>query len=209
MSPARQKIEIIPGAVWYPQYLDRDGQENLRSQVRDIARAAPLFQPAMPRTGKPFSVRMTNCGTLGWVSDKEGYRYQPLHPATHRPWPAMPEILLHIWQDVSGFHARPEACLINFYDQKAKMGLHQDQDEQDFSAPVVSVSLGDTAIFRIGSTTRGGPTRSLKLESGDVFVFGGPARLAFHGIDRLVPHSSTLLAQGGRINLTLRRVTPA
>lgn len=208
MTPVRQPIEIIPGAVWYPQYLDRAAQENLRDGLREIVRAAPLFQPTMPRTGKAFSVRMTNCGTLGWVSDKNGYRYQPLHPQTGKPWPQMPDILVQTWQELSGFPALPEACLINYYDAKAKMGLHQDRDEQEFDAPVVSLSLGDTAIFRIGGATRGGPTKSVRLESGDAFVFGGPARLAFHGIDRLVPQSSTLLAQGGRINLTLRRVTP-
>lgn len=207
MSAAGQKIEITSGAVWYPHYLDRAAQEKLRDAIRDVVRAAPLFQPTMPRTGKPFSVRMTNCGSLGWVSDKNGYRYQPNHPETGSPWPPMPEILLQAWHDLSGFAAPPEACLVNFYDREAKMGLHQDRDEQEFDAPVVSLSLGDTAIFRIGSTTRGGPTKSVKLESGDAFVFGGAARLAYHGIDRLVPDSSTLLAQGGRINLTLRRVT--
>ena len=202
-----QRVEIIPGAFWYPQYLDRAAQEHLRDAIRDVVRAAPLFQPTMPRTGKPFSVRMTNCGSLGWVSDKTGYRYQPLHPDMGNPWPPMPDILLQVWRDVSGFAHPPEACLVNFYDSTAKMGLHQDRDEQEMAAPVVSVSLGDTAIFRIGGTTRGGPTQSVKLESGDVFVFGGAARLAYHGIDRLVPGSSTLLSQGGRINLTLRRVT--
>ncbi|MGL4323727.1 MAG: alpha-ketoglutarate-dependent dioxygenase AlkB family protein [Beijerinckiaceae bacterium] len=202
-----QRVEIIPGAVWYPQYLDRAAQEHLRDAIRDVVRVAPLFQPTMPRTGKPFSVRMTNCGSLGWVSDKKGYRYQPQHPDMAQDWPPMPEILLQVWRGVSGFALLPEACLVNFYDSTAKMGLHQDRDEQEMDAPVVSVSLGDTAIFRIGGTTRGGPTQSVKLESGDVFVFGGAARLAFHGIDRLVPGSSTLLSQGGRINLTLRRVT--
>lgn len=202
-----QPIEIIPGAVWYPHYLNRAAQEKLRDAIRSVVRSAPLFQPTMPRTGKPFSVRMTNCGSLGWVSDQNGYRYQPHHPGTDNPWPPMPDILLQAWQDLSGFAAPPEACLVNFYDQAAKMGLHQDRDEQEFEAPVVSLSLGDTAVFRIGGTTRGGPTKSVKLESGDAFVFGGAARLAYHGIDRLVPNSSTLLAQGGRINLTLRRVT--
>ena len=202
-----QRIEIIPGAVWYPHYLDRAAQETLRDAIRDVVRAAPLFQPTMPRTGKPFSVRMTNCGPLGWVSDKNGYRYQPLHPDTQEPWPPMPEILLRTWNELSGFASTPEACLVNFYDQKAKMGLHQDRDENEFDAPVLSLSLGDTAIFRIGGSTRGGPTKSVRLESGDAFVFGGEARLAYHGVDRLIPDSSTLLTQGGRINLTLRRVT--
>ncbi|MGL4495623.1 MAG: alpha-ketoglutarate-dependent dioxygenase AlkB family protein [Beijerinckiaceae bacterium] len=202
-----QRIEIVPGAVWYPHYLDRAAQEALRDAIRAVVRAAPLFTPTMPRTGKPFSVRMTNCGTLGWVSDREGYRYQPLHPETGNPWPPMPDVLLQAWRELSGFSGAPEACLVNFYEPTARMGLHQDRDEQEFAAPVVSLSLGDTALFRIGGDTRGGATKSVKLESGDAFVFGGPARLAFHGIDKLYPGSSTLLAQPGRINLTLRRVT--
>ncbi|MGX1097498.1 alpha-ketoglutarate-dependent dioxygenase AlkB family protein [Amorphus sp. MBR-141] len=175
---------------------------------RALLRAAPWFVPRMPRTGKAFSVRMTNCGPLGWVSDVDGYRYQPLHPATGRPWPAIPQPLLDLWAAVSGVEAPPEACLVNLYDTKARMGLHQDRDEQTFEAPVVSVSLGDTAVFRIGGTTRKGPTRSVRLASGDVIVFGGDDRLAFHGIDRIIAGSSTLMPDGGRINLTLRRVTP-
>ncbi len=202
-----QRIEVVPGAIWYPQYLDRAAQDALRDAIRSVVRAAPLFTPTMPRTGKPFSVRMTNCGALGWVSDRNGYRYQPLHPDTQMPWPAMPDSLAAAWQELSGYAHPPEACLVNFYEPAARMGLHQDRDEQDFDAPVVSLSLGDTALFRIGGATRGGATKSVKLESGDAFVFGGAARLAFHGIDKLYPGSSTLLAQPGRINLTLRRVT--
>ncbi len=174
-----------------------------------VIRDAPLFQPRMPRTGKPFSVRMTNGGPLGWVSDETGYRYQPTHPDTGRPWPPMPAALLALWDDLAGYGLPPEACLVNLYDAGARMGLHQDRDEAALDAPVVSVSLGDTALFRIGGTSRGGPTRSLRLASGDVFVFGGPARLVFHGIDRVLAGSSTLIRGGGRINLTLRRVTTA
>ena len=163
----------------------------------------------MPKTGKAFSVRMTNCGPLGWVSDVAGYRYQPLHPDTGQPWPPMPPVLLEAWEKLSGFAAPPQACLVNFYDGAARMGLHQDRDEQDFDAPVVSLSLGDTCLFRLGGIKRNDPTRSFKLASGDAFVFGGPARLAFHGVDRIYAGTSTLLPQGGRINLTLRRVTKA
>ena len=177
-------------------------------QAGAAARAAPLFTPEMPKTGKPFSVRMTNMGTLGWVSDQSrGYRYQATHPGTGAPWPAMPEMLLALWREVSNYGHPPEACLVNFYSGSAKMGLHQDRDEQALDAPVVSVSLGDTALFRIGGNERGGKTQSLKLASGDVLAFGGPARLCFHGIDRIYPGTSTLLKDGGRINLTLRRVT--
>ena len=119
----------------------------------------------------------------------------------------MPPTLLAAFAAVAPDAPPPEACLINLYDAKAKMGLHQDRDEQDLDAPVVSLSLGDTALFRLGGCERGGRTRSLRLESGDAIVLGGPARLAFHGIDRIAPNSSTLLNEGGRINLTLRRVT--
>ena len=190
-------------------YIDKGAQEQLLRAVQDVLHAAPLFAPVMPRTGKPFSVRMSNCGSLGWVSDREGYRYQPQHPVTGHPWPAIPEALLETWAAVSGYPAPPEACLINFYQAKARMGLHQDRDEMALDAPVVSVSLGDTAVFRIGGTRRSDPTRSVRLASGDVVVLGGEARLAYHGIDRIISGTSTLVDGGGRINLTMRRVTPA
>ncbi len=195
------------GLEYHPNLLERADQEALVEALREAVAHAPLFTPVMPRTGRPFSVRMTNLGKLGWVSDRNGYRYQPLHPETGKPWPAMPRTLLDIWHKVSGFQPEPEACLVNSYQQGAKMGLHQDRDEEDFSAPVVSVSLGDTAVFRFGGTERGGKTQTLKLSSGDVVVLGGKARLCFHGIDRVLTGTSTLLKEGGRINLTLRRVT--
>lgn len=203
------RITLGPGLFHVSGYLDRAAQERLRDDLAAVMEAAPPFQPRMPRTGKPFSVRMTNCGALGWVSDAEGgYRYQPTHPETGAPWPAMPALLQEAWRDLADCPAPPEACLVNLYDGAAKMGLHQDRDEEAFDAPVVSVSLGDTALFRIGGTTRGGPTRSIRLASGDAFVFGGPARLVYHGIDRVIAGSSTLLPEGGRLNCTLRRVTP-
>ena len=200
--------EIVSGLAYYPGFLDRAAQEDLAESIAAILRAAPAFVPTMPRTGKPFSVRMSNCGPLGWVSDVAGYRYQPAHPVTGTPWPAMPPALLDAWQALARFPAPPEACLVNLYDAGARMGLHQDRDEAEFDAPVLSLSLGDTALFRIGGTTRTAPTRSFKLASGDALVLGGPARLAFHGIDRVIGGSSTLLPGGGRINLTVRRVTP-
>jgi DNA oxidative demethylase len=200
-------IVLAPGLFHYPGYLDRAAQEALLDDIDKVIEAAPLFTPCMPRTGKPFSVRMSNCGPLGWVSDAQGYRYRPTHPETGAPWPPMPELVRGVWEDLSGYAHPPEACLVNFYEAKARMGLHQDRDEEDFDAPVVSLSLGDTGLFRFGATTRGGPTRCLKLQSGDALVFGGPSRLVFHGIDRLIPGTSNLLPDGGRINLTLRRVT--
>lgn len=157
-----------------------------------------------------MSVRMTNCGPLGWVSDQAGgYRYQATHPETGTHWPAIPGALLELWRQVAAYADGPEACLVNYYAADARMGLHQDRDEADFAAPVVSVSLGDTCLFRIGNTTRKAPTHSLKLASGDVCILGGPARLAFHGVERIYPATSTLLEGGGRINLTLRRVGAA
>ena len=190
-------------------FLDSAAQAALVEDIRAVVAEAPLYVPEMPRTGRPMSVRMTNCGALGWVTDRErGYRYQATHPVTGRPWPAMPDRLVSIWQEVSGYPQPPEACLVNFYSADARMGLHQDRDEADFSAPVVSISLGDACRFRIGGTERGGPTVPLRLESGDVVVIGGPSRLAFHGVDRIYSGSSTLLRNGGRINLTLRRVNP-
>ena len=200
-------IPVQPGVTHWPGWLDRPAQEALVETLRAAAQAAPFFQPLMPRTGKPFSVRMTNCGELGWVSDRRGYRYQPNHPETGEPWPPIPPVLAAAWEELSGYPHPPEACLVNFYAADARMGLHQDRDEQDFDAPVLSLSLGDACMFRIGGSTRGGPTRSVRLQSGDALLFGGPARLAFHGVDRILPGSSTLLPQGGRINLTLRRVT--
>jgi len=162
----------------------------------------------MPRSGNPMSVRMTNAGPLGWVTDKErGYRYQAMHPETGKPWPAIPQTLLDLWAELADDPHLPQACLINYYAGAAKMGLHQDRDEEDFTAPVLSVSLGDTGIFRVGGNSRKDPTQKFELKSGDVFVLGGEERLAFHGIDRILPGTSDLLEEGGRFNLTLRRVT--
>ncbi len=200
-------IALAPGLTYHPDYLDREAQEALLADLREILARAPLFTPRMPRTAKPFSVRMTNCGPLGWVSDVNGYRYQPDHPETGKPWPEMPRLVLRAWSELSSYPRPPDACLINFYEQKARMGLHQDRDEEEFEAPVVSLSLGDSALFRYGGVNRGDPTKSLKLRSGDALVFGGPSRLIFHGVDRLYAGTSELLAEGGRINLTLRKVT--
>lgn len=200
--------ELAPGLLYYPDYLGRAAQEALVAEIRAVVKDAPLFTPVMPRTGKPFSVRMTNCGPLGWVSDREGgYRYQATHPATGKLWPPMPERLLRAWEELTAYPHPPEACLVNFYGPGARMGLHQDRDEADFAAPVLSLSLGDSCLFRYGGEERSARTKSLRLHSGDVMVIGGASRLCFHGVDRIMPGTSTLLAQAGRINLTLRRVT--
>ena len=195
-------LEYLPGKL-------KDAEQGrLLGALRAVMAEAPLFTPTMPRSGKPMSVRMTNCGPLGWVTDKEqGYRYQATHPVTSKPWPAMPQALLDLWREVADYPADPEACLVNYYVGDAKMGLHQDKDEEDFAAPVVSVSLGDSAVFRVGGLTRKDPTHAFELKSGDVVVLSGADRLAFHGIDRILPGTSALLPEGGRLNLTLRRVT--
>jgi DNA oxidative demethylase len=201
-------MEMVEGFRHFPQYLRPIEQAALLLAIQDVLAAAPPFTPTMPRTGKPMSVEMSNCGPLGWVTDKErGYRYQATHPVTEKPWPAMPAQLLTLWKDLAGYANPPEACLINMYRDTAKMGQHQDKDEQDFDAPVLSVSLGDDAVFSLGGLKRTDPRHRLMLCSGDVMLLAGKSRLAFHGIDRLKPGTSLLVPGGGRINLTLRRVT--
>jgi alkylated DNA repair protein (DNA oxidative demethylase) len=197
----------IEGFRILPGLLSRAEQEALVADILARARRAPFYTPCMPKSGAPMSVRMTNFGPLGWVTDKEGgYRYQSFHPDTGAPWPDMPARALELWDQLCGYPAPPEACLINLYEGSARMGLHVDSDEEAWDAPVLSISLGDTAVFRIGGPLRSDPTRSLRLASGDLCVLGGPSRRAHHGVDRILPGTSTLLPKGGRINLTLRRV---
>ncbi len=195
----------IRGFELHKSYLDEAAQTALVGELCQVIRQAPLFSPQTPY-GKPMSVQMTSAGRFGWYADRSGYRYVERHPGGGS-WPPIPEQVLAIWRDVSGVTREPECCLVNYYSEGAKMGLHQDRDEADFSMPVVSVSLGDSALFRIGNTTRGGRTESVWLESGDVMVMGGDARLTYHGVDRIRYGSSSLLPKGGRINLTLRVVS--
>lgn len=195
----------IRGARVLPGWLDRPAQEMLVSTLRDVLAVAPLVQPVTPR-GQPMSVRMSAAGRFGWISDRQGYRYAEHHP-NGTAWPAIPKQILSLWNAVSAVSRAPECCLINWYGKDARMGLHQDRDEADFTMPVVSLSLGDDGLFRIGGTERGGSTGSVWLKSGDVVVLEGESRLAYHGVDRIRFGSSTLLANGGRINLTLRVVT--
>lgn len=194
----------IRGVLLWPGLLDRAAQEALVEDLRGVARAAPFVQPVTPG-GRQMSVRMTAAGRLGWVTDRKGYRYEPQHPSGVA-WPPVPPAVLAIWHRLTGLERDPDCCLVNYYGPEARMGLHQDKDEGDFSFPVLSISLGDEAVFRIGGTDRSEGTESFRLRSGDVLVMGGAARLAWHGVDRVIPGSSTLLPQGGRINLTCRVV---
>jgi alkylated DNA repair protein (DNA oxidative demethylase) len=202
-------ITDLEGFRLLPGLLSRAEQEALVADVFARAKRAPFFIPRMPKTGAPMSVRMTNFGPLGWVTDKEeGYRYQAFHPETQAPWPEMPPAVLDLWARLCDYPAPPQACLVNLYEGEARMGLHVDADEEAWDAPVLSISLGDTAQFRIGGAVRSDPTRSVRLSSGDVVVLGGASRRFYHGVDRVLPGTSRLLPKGGRINLTLRRVTP-
>ena len=200
-------LVVAPGVQLWPGALEIAAQTQLLGEIEARLRAAPLYRPTMPGSGRAFTVEESNFGPLGWVSDKAGYRYQTRHPVTGAPWPEIPPMLLELWQVANESAPPPECCLINLYRGTARMGLHQDRDEAALEVPVVSLSLGDDALFRIGGPSRKGRTQSLKLSSGDLLSFGGPARLAFHGIDRILPASSRLIEGGGRINLTLRRVS--
>lgn len=202
-SPLSGPVDLNGVTVW-PGHVPPAAQPPLVAALRAVAEAAPFFRPVTAR-GQPMSVRMTAAGRYGWVSDRRGYRYEPRHPSGV-PWPAIPDPVLAIWREVTGLSRDPDCCLVNFYGEGARMGLHQDRDEANFAWPVVSVSLGDDGLFRVGGTVRGGRTASLWLRSGDVALLGGAARLAFHGVDRIRFRSSSLLPEGGRINLTLRVV---
>lgn len=197
-------VREIAGFRVFAGLLDTGAQAAMVAEVRGVVAAAPLVVPVTPG-GRQMSVRMTSAGRVGWVTDRRGYRYAPQHPSGV-PWPAIPGGVLEVWQAVTGLSRQPDCCLVNFYGEGARMGLHQDRDEGDFDWPVVSISLGDEALFRIGGVERSHPTQSLWLRSGDVVVMGGAARLAWHGVDRVRHGSSTLLPKAGRINLTLRVV---
>ncbi|MEL6598011.1 MAG: alpha-ketoglutarate-dependent dioxygenase AlkB [Pseudomonadota bacterium] len=196
----------VKGFEIHKGHLDPAAQAEVLEAVRGIVRAAPLFHPTTSR-GQQMSVRMTSAGDAGWISDHKGYRYQTRHP-NGMPWPPIPDPIRAVWTAISGSEARPTSCLVNFYAEGARMGIHQDRDEEQFDAPVVSVSLGAPGLFRMGGTERSDPTSSIWLESGDCVVMGGPARLAFHGIDRIKPGPSQLIPGGGRVNVTLRAVNP-
>jgi DNA oxidative demethylase len=203
MSPsATSGFRLLPGR------LSGEQQAALVAEVTARVAEAPFVRQLTPG-GKAMSVSMTSFGALGWTTDQKGYRYEPRHPVTGRFWPDIPKILTELWAELADPEVPPDACLVNYYDAEARMSLHQDRDEADFRFPVLSVSLGDTAVFRIGGPKRSDPTTSVRLASGDVCLLAGAARLFHHGIDRILPGSSRLIPGGGRINLTLRRAAPA
>jgi alkylated DNA repair protein (DNA oxidative demethylase) len=199
------RLAVAPGVSLWRGYFPPPAQKLLLDQVLARLQAAPLYRPTMPVSGKPFSVEESNFGSLGWVSDKAGYRYQETHPVTGRPWPDIPPPLLALWEALAELPP-PQCCLVNLYRQGARMGQHQDRDENDVSAPVIGVSMGDSALFRIGGTSRRAASNAITLTCGDVLMFGGEARLAYHGIDRVMAGTSRLVPGGGRLSLTLRRV---
>lgn len=198
------------GIVLYPGFFSPGAQVALMDELRTGFELAPPYRPRMPRTGKPWSILQTNFGSLGWVSRPDGYGYAPendVNGVNKGPWPAIPAALLALWAQVAACPAPPECCLVNLYEAPgSRMGLHRDEDEEALEAPVVSLSLGDTCVFRVGGFARGDKSRSFRLASGDVLVMGGASRLRFHGVDRVISGTSRLVPGGGRINLTLRRV---
>ncbi|QFU07100.1 Alpha-ketoglutarate-dependent dioxygenase AlkB [Rhodobacteraceae bacterium THAF1] len=192
----------LRGVGVYSGAMGLDAQRAVLEDLRGVIEKAPLFHPETAR-GRKMSVRMTSAGHVGWVSDRRGYRYEPQHPRG-MDWPPIPTRLLALWDAFAGADRAPDTCLINFYGEGAKMGLHQDRDEADLRQPVLSLSLGDDALFRVGNVEKGGKTESLWLHSGDVAVIGGAARLVYHGIDRVRFGSSALMPKGGRVNVTMR-----
>ena len=195
---------VIRGFKIFKERLDLNIQNDLISDLREIVKVAPLFSPHVPG-GNKMSVKMTSAGKYGWFSDSKGYRYVSRQKNGNN-WPQIPNSIMEIWQKFVSSERNPDCCLINYYSKDAKMGMHQDNDEADFDWPVLSISLGDDALFRIGNVEKGGKTDSLWLNSGDIIVMGDEARLKYHGIDRIRSGTSNLLKNGGRINLTLRVV---
>jgi alkylated DNA repair protein (DNA oxidative demethylase) len=207
-EPATRSSEpLAEGAVLLRGFASAEAAA-LIAEVDRIAQSAP-FRHLVTRGGYTMSVAMTNCGRTGWVSDRTGYRYDPIDPDTGAPWPAMPEVFLDLAARAAaeaGFAGYdPDACLINRYMAGSKLGLHQDRDERDAWAPIVSVSLGLSAVFLWGGNRRSDPLRRLRVESGDVAVWGGPARFVYHGVAPLRGGQHPLTG-AARINLTFRKV---
>ncbi len=199
-------VQLAPGAMLLAGFA-RPLETPLIEAVHSVIERAP-FRHLITPGGHRMSVAMTNCGSAGWVSDRRGYRYDAIDPDSGQPWPPMPDVFAQIAEQAAaktGFAGfRPEACLINRYEPGAKLSLHQDKDELDFKAPIVSVSLGLPATFLFGGLNRNDKTARYRLTHGDVVVWGGPARLAYHGVMPLADGEHPLLGRQ-RINLTFRK----
>ena len=196
-------MKIIQGLDYFPNYLSEEQIDILRQDINFALMQAPLFKPTMPKTGRELSVKISNMGNIGWVADKiGGYRYQSYHPDTKQKWPKISDNILNIWHKVTNLKISPDCCLINYYGSKSKMGLHVDNDEKDFSYPVLSISIGNSALFRFGGLKRSDKTRSIKLNNGDVLMMSGKSRSIYHGIDKIYPSNQF----DHRINLTLRKI---
>jgi DNA oxidative demethylase len=197
---------IAPGALLLRGFV-RDDAEALLCAVERITAASPFRNMVTPG-GFTMSVAMTNCGKAGWITDRRGYRYAEIDPLTEKPWPAMPKLFADLAARAAataGFaDFAPDGCLVNRYEPGARMSPHQDKDERDFTQPIVSISLGLAATFLFGGEKRSDRPKRLRLESGDVVVWGGPARMAFHGIDP-VSQSVDSLTGVYRYNLTMRK----
>ncbi len=201
-----QQSELAPGAQLLPRFA-LTHENALLAALDAVLKRAPLRHMLTPG-GLRMSVAMTNCGQLGWVSDRRGYRYEHSDPDTGMPWPAMPDAFTELAREAAAQASYPgfvpDVCLINRYAPGAKLSLHQDKDEQDFSAPIVSVSLGLPATFLLGGLTRSEKQQRVPLMHGDVVVWGGPSRLRFHGVLPLKPGEHPRLG-GYRFNLTFRK----
>ncbi len=210
-------METVNGFLLLRRFFDRAAQGRLVEACREVARRAPFITPVMA-DGKPFRVEMTNAGEWGWLSDRSGYRYARGHPVTGDPWPAPPPALAAAVADAVaaalGDHAaaafHPQCYLINRYSPgRGRLGLHRDQDERDRAQPIITLSLGVDAVFLAGGARRKDPVRRVPLQSGDVVVMSGRTRMAYHGIDRLLPTFSPVTGDGSRLSVTVRRVDPS
>lgn len=198
------------GFFLFKSKLTKEIQQEIVSAARAIVSQAPLFTPTMPGSGQPFNYSMTNCGELGWVADRDGYRYQSNHPETGKSFPAIPpvikELAIALAKETGNSNFYPESCLLNFYSKGAKLGLHQDNSEKNLAAPIISISLGDTGIFVLGGKQRTDETKQYIVQSGDCIVMSGESRNYFHAFKGIVLNTSSLLKNGGRLNLTIRQV---
>lgn len=202
---------LQPGLKLYKNYLSLEKQEQLVQIIHNILPEAPFFKAISPRK-KPLGSLMTNMGEFGWYADAtDGYKYINHHPNTQKKWPGIPVEIMNIWRKLADYPIDPQCCLINYYnEQNPNLGMHKDLDEQDFKAPVLSISLGNTCSFRYSTSPKSqSPSKTIKLESGTILVMGGESRLIYHSVNKVFFGSNKLLDSSfglGRLNLTLRVV---